>query len=61
MHVAKQESVVLVDFGGFVSFGYEGCMQFTYVEIGLGLALGLVVDELVNDMCCVLLFGLKYN
>ena len=30
MHVAKQESVeVLVDFGGFVSFGYEGCMQFT--------------------------------
>ena len=23
--------------------------------------LGLVVDELVNDMCCVLLFGLKLN
>ena len=26
-----------------------------------GIAVGLVVDELVNDMCCVLLFGLKYN
>ena len=31
----------------------------TVLQLGSVLMLGLVFDELVNDTCCVLLFGLK--